>query len=206
MTTRDAKDLPPYLQICWSPTIVQRPTDVVFLTHILLYLPTSVPSALVLFWRFTWSYRKEDRTNHQALPHAVFHWALHGWYCGSFTLMLHNHIHNNGVLAREYDLVRQILVVYPGVAHGTYMGLLPLRPREAPSCEAPSCGEQWPWVSLINHPIAARRHMLLSLLCWSMFYCVPGSSYRYPMPRQVQIQRPSRTLQSYVMPYADYTS
>ena len=95
VTSWDEKDLPPYLSRllkpynAWARTIVRRPTDVVFLTHILLYLSTSVPSALVLFWRFTWY-------------HAILHWALQSWYCGSFTLMLHNHIHNNGVLAREY--------------------------------------------------------------------------------------------------------
>ena len=73
----------------WAKSIVRRPTDVVFLTHILLYLFTSFPSALLLFWHFTWI-------------HGVFHWLMQSWYCGSFTLMLHNHIHNNGVLAREY--------------------------------------------------------------------------------------------------------
>jgi hypothetical protein len=25
-----------------------------------------------------------------------------GWYCGAFTIMLHNHIHNNGVLSKRY--------------------------------------------------------------------------------------------------------
>lgn len=73
----------------WASTIVRRPTDVVFLTHILLYLSTSVPSALFLYHHFTW-------------PHALLHWLMQAWYCGPFTLMLHNHIHNNGVLARKY--------------------------------------------------------------------------------------------------------
>ncbi|KAL8717702.1 MAG: hypothetical protein Q9225_005078 [Loekoesia sp. 1 TL-2023] len=91
----DQKDIPapinkffvqPYTR--WAKHIVRRPTDVVFLTHILLYLATSVPSALYLYYNFSW-------------PHAIFHWVMQGWYCGSFTLMLHNHIHNNGVLTSK---------------------------------------------------------------------------------------------------------
>ena len=79
----------PYKQ--WAKRIVRRPTDVVFLTHILLYLATSTPSAIRLYLQFNW-------------PHAIFHWMMTGYYCGAFTLMLHNHIHNNGVLASQYSV------------------------------------------------------------------------------------------------------
>jgi len=77
----------PYVR--WAQTIVRHKTDVVFLTHTLLYLSTSVPSALYLFCHFTYA-------------HAICHWIMTGWYCGAFTIMLHNHIHNNGVLAKQY--------------------------------------------------------------------------------------------------------
>lgn len=97
-TTWDRGDLSPFIEkylvqpyITWAKTVVRRPTDIVFLTHILLYLFTSVPSAVGLYWRFTW-------------PHAILHWLMQAYYSGSFTLMLHNHIHNNGVLAPEYAL------------------------------------------------------------------------------------------------------
>jgi hypothetical protein len=79
--------LQPY--ITWAQGVVRRRSDVVFLTHIILYLATSVPSAVYLYYRFSWL-------------HAVCHWLMQGYYCGPFTLMLHNHIHNNGVLAKEY--------------------------------------------------------------------------------------------------------
>lgn len=79
--------LRPYVN--WAQQVVRRPTDVVFLTHILLYLSTSVPSAIYLFYRFTWA-------------HGICHWLMQGWYAGAFTLMLHNHIHNNGVLSKDY--------------------------------------------------------------------------------------------------------
>lgn len=77
----------PYVR--WAQGIVRNPTDVVFLTHILLYLSTSLTSAIFLYYRFSW-------------PHGVLHSAMQLWYCGSFTLMLHNHIHNNGILAKQY--------------------------------------------------------------------------------------------------------
>lgn len=74
----------------WAETVVRRPTDVVFLTHIIIYLCTSVPSAILLVLAFSW-------------PHAVLHWLMQAWYAGAFTLMLHNHIHNNGILAKKYS-------------------------------------------------------------------------------------------------------
>ena len=74
--------------IAWAQAIVRHPTDVVFLTHLLLYFGTLVPSALYLYHRFSY-------------VHGVLHWLLELYYCGSFTLMLHNHIHNDGILSRK---------------------------------------------------------------------------------------------------------
>ena len=73
--------------VSFAQKIVRNPLDVVFLTHILLYLSTSVPSALILYTRFT-------------TLHAILHWLMQSYYCGSFTLMLHNHIHNSGLFKR----------------------------------------------------------------------------------------------------------
>jgi hypothetical protein len=75
----------------WARNVVRHDTDVVFLTHILLYLSTSIPSAIYLFYDFHY-------------PHAVIHLLLTVWYTSSFTLLLHNHIHNNGVLSKNYAL------------------------------------------------------------------------------------------------------
>lgn len=97
-TSWDLKDLPAgqgfradilRKYITWAQGIVRNPVDVVFLTHIILYLSTSVPSAAVLYYHFTWA-------------HAIFHCFMQLSYCGSFTLMLHNHIHNNGLLKKKY--------------------------------------------------------------------------------------------------------
>jgi hypothetical protein len=97
-TNWDLKDLPAgkgirahmlRVYIPWAQGIIRNSVDIVFLTHIFLYLATSVPSAAILYYRFTW-------------VHAIFHVLMQLSYCGSFTLMLHNHIHNNGLLKKEY--------------------------------------------------------------------------------------------------------
>ncbi|KAK2757340.1 hypothetical protein FQN54_004854 [Arachnomyces sp. PD_36] len=79
--------LKPYTK--WAQGIVRRPTDVVFLTHIIIYLLTLPPSVALLFYRFSWI-------------HAFFHFCMVAYYTGPFTLMLHNHIHNDGVLKKKY--------------------------------------------------------------------------------------------------------
>ncbi|KAH7412647.1 phosphoinositide 3-kinase regulatory subunit 4 [Cadophora sp. MPI-SDFR-AT-0126] len=76
--------------ITWARTVVRHDTDVIFLSHIIMYFCTSVPSALYLFFgNFTYL-------------HAIVHLLVTVWYSGGFTLMMHNHIHNNGVLAKPY--------------------------------------------------------------------------------------------------------
>jgi hypothetical protein len=83
----DQAILQPYIR--WAQTVVRHKTDVVFLTHTLLYISTSVPSALYLFFHFTYA-------------HAIWHWIMTSWYSGPFSIMLHNHIHNSGVLSKQH--------------------------------------------------------------------------------------------------------
>ena len=73
----------------FAARVVRHPTDIVFLTHLLMYLFVNLPSAIWLFHSFTYL-------------HGVAHAAFTLWCAGSFTLMMHNHIHNNGVLAKEW--------------------------------------------------------------------------------------------------------
>ncbi|KAI0968733.1 hypothetical protein F4678DRAFT_474447 [Xylaria arbuscula] len=78
----------PYVHVARS--IVRVETDVVMLTHLLLYFSTSVPSALFLFlWRFTWI-------------HAILHFIMQVSYMGTYTLMMHQHIHMRGVLQPRF--------------------------------------------------------------------------------------------------------
>lgn len=81
--------------ITWAQGVVRTPTDVVMLTHLILYFTTSVPSALFLFYRFSWI-------------HAVLHVVMQGWYVGTYTLLRHQHIHMNGVLAEKYSWFDQL--------------------------------------------------------------------------------------------------
>jgi len=95
-TTWDDKDLnptinkylvKPYTKIAMG--IVRHPTDVVFLTHIILYLTVNLASAAYLYYDFHWY-------------HGVVHTVYTVWCAGAFTLLMHNHIHNGGVLKKEY--------------------------------------------------------------------------------------------------------
>ncbi|RYP88818.1 hypothetical protein DL769_000232 [Monosporascus sp. CRB-8-3] len=71
---------------------VRVETDVVFVSHLLLYFCTSLPSAVLLFCRFS-------------SLHAVCHLAMQVSYMGPYTLLKHQHIHMRGVLARRFALV-----------------------------------------------------------------------------------------------------
>lgn len=90
----------------WAQTIVRHRVDVVFLTHIILYLSTSVPSALYLFWHFSWI-------------HGILHLVMQVYFTGSFTLMLHNCIHHNGLLASQYQIFDRIwpILLQPLMGH-----------------------------------------------------------------------------------------
>ncbi|KAE8151536.1 hypothetical protein BDV25DRAFT_152527 [Aspergillus avenaceus] len=86
--------LEPYMN--WAKGITRYPTDAVMVTHFLLYLTTSVPSALCLmFYRFSWI-------------HGILHWIVQIWYTGTYTLMKHQYIHMNGVLAPQYWLIDKV--------------------------------------------------------------------------------------------------
>jgi len=72
----------------WAMTIVRNDTDVVMVTHLLLYFFTTIPSALLLYRHFTWI-------------HGLLHTIVQVWYAGSYTLMMHQHIHMGGILAKR---------------------------------------------------------------------------------------------------------
>jgi hypothetical protein len=81
--------LQPYVN--WAQGVVRYRTDVVMLTHLILYFTTLVPSAIYLFYHFSWI-------------HGILHWAMQLLCCGAFTLMKHQHIHQNGVLSSKFWL------------------------------------------------------------------------------------------------------
>lgn len=112
-TTWDEKDIPPVINtyvikpyIKVAQGIMRHPTDVVFLTHLLLLSVTSIPSALYLYHHFTWIH---------GFLHAV--WSIYA--AGPFTLLMHNHIHNNGILSKRYSLIDRVFpyVLEPLMGH-----------------------------------------------------------------------------------------
>ncbi|KJR88253.1 acylamide-delta3(E)-desaturase [Sporothrix schenckii 1099-18] len=81
--------LEPYIRFA-QRHVVRHETDVVFCTHLLLYFSTVVPSAAaLLFWRFSWLH---------GIAHVL--WVLLGCI-GSYTIMMHQHIHQGGILRRD---------------------------------------------------------------------------------------------------------
>lgn len=76
----------------WARGVVRVESDVVMITHLLLYMSTTIPSAAYLFYNFHWW-------------HAVLHCVVQGWYMGAYTLLRHQHIHMRGVLSKKYALV-----------------------------------------------------------------------------------------------------
>ncbi|KAF2860800.1 hypothetical protein K470DRAFT_257584, partial [Piedraia hortae CBS 480.64] len=90
----------------WAQRVVRHPTDVVFLTHQLFYTCINLTSALYLYTNPT-------------LLHSILHIVLTGWCIGPFTLLMHNHIHNNGVLAAPYTYIDKTLpyILCPLMGH-----------------------------------------------------------------------------------------
>jgi len=79
--------LQPYFE--WARKVIRVDTDVVMVTHLILYFTTSFPSAIFLFLRFSWI-------------HGLLHWLMQSYYVGTYTLMMHQHIHMRGILSRKY--------------------------------------------------------------------------------------------------------
>ncbi|KAL6823084.1 hypothetical protein J3E69DRAFT_338689 [Trichoderma sp. SZMC 28015] len=75
--------------ISWARKTARYETDVVFIVHLILYFTTSVPSAILLFRNFN-------------LLHGILHAVMQVYYVGTYTLMMHQHIHQRGVLAKKY--------------------------------------------------------------------------------------------------------
>ncbi|KAF2790549.1 hypothetical protein K505DRAFT_340326 [Melanomma pulvis-pyrius CBS 109.77] len=80
----------PYVR--WARTIVRVDTDVVMLTHLLLYFCTSIPSALYMFYNFHWW-------------HGPLHSAMQVYFMGTYTLMMHQHIHMRGILNKKFSII-----------------------------------------------------------------------------------------------------
>ena len=90
----------PYVN--WARGVARHETDVVMVTHLILYFATSVPSAIWLYRDF--SYLR-----------GVLHFAMQFYYMGTYTLMMHQHIHAGGVLTKRRAWARAFDLLFPYV-------------------------------------------------------------------------------------------
>jgi hypothetical protein len=60
------------------------------LTHLFLYFCTSIPSAIYMFYNFHWW-------------HGPLHTIMQVYFMGTYTLMMHQHIHMRGILDKKYS-------------------------------------------------------------------------------------------------------
>ena len=95
-----------YPYIHWARSIARNETDVVMITHLMLYFTTSVPSAITLLFL---------RTNYM---HGIIHSLMQVWYAGSYTLMMHQHIHMRGILAKKYSWFDHVFPYLLDPLHG----------------------------------------------------------------------------------------
>ena len=98
--------------------------------------------------------------HHFSYLHGVCHWIMQLYYSGSFTLMLHNHIHNRSLLARQYAWL--------------------------PPCQASSCREQWSGRPPLNPPLPTRLAVRLFALRRS-FPCLHLNRVAYVLCPQGQV-------------------
>ena len=96
--------LQPYVR--WARKVARYETDVAMITHLFLYFATSVPSAVVLYRHFTYI-------------HGAVHAALQFYYLGTYTLMMHQHIHQRGILAKRFALFDKLFpyILDPMMGH-----------------------------------------------------------------------------------------
>ncbi|KAJ4147694.1 hypothetical protein LMH87_002202 [Akanthomyces muscarius] len=71
--------------------VARHETDVVMVLHLALYFTTSVPSAVYLYMNFSYL-------------HGILHLIMQFYYLGTYTLMMHQHIHQRGILNKKFGL------------------------------------------------------------------------------------------------------
>lgn len=69
--------------------VARHETDVVMVLHLALYFSTSIPSAVYLYRHFSYI-------------HGILHMIMQFYYVGTYTLMMHQHIHQRGILSKKF--------------------------------------------------------------------------------------------------------
>lgn len=75
--------------------VARHQTDVVMVLHLALYFCTSVPSAICLYKSFSYI-------------HGILHLVMQFYYVGTYTLMMHQHIHQRGILSKKFAIIDRL--------------------------------------------------------------------------------------------------
>ena len=80
----DAYLIRPYVR--WASTVVRTPSDVVYITHILILFALGLPNFVLLWVRFNWI-------------QAVLQWMLVSFFMGPYSIIVHHHTHYRALLS-----------------------------------------------------------------------------------------------------------
>lgn len=83
----DTYVLQPYIR--FAQTMVRKPSDVIYVSHILTIAFIGLPSIILLFIHFTWI-------------HALFHALFILYFLGPYTIITHHYTHGRGILSPAY--------------------------------------------------------------------------------------------------------
>lgn len=93
----------PYVRI--ASNAVRKPSDIVYVSHLLVLSLIGLPSFVLLFLRFSWL-------------HAVLHWMFVVYFVGPYSIITHHHVHGPGILSLSCSWID---VLFPYVL-GPMMG------------------------------------------------------------------------------------
>jgi hypothetical protein len=77
----------PYIR--WAGSVVRTPSDIIYLSHVLLITIFGLSNAIILFFRFNWI-------------QAVLQYVMLGLFLGPFSIISHHAIHRRWLFSKEY--------------------------------------------------------------------------------------------------------
>ncbi len=84
----DSYLLQPYIR--WASTVVRKPSDVVYASHLLILFAFGIPNFVLLFFHFNWI-------------QALAQWTFITYFVGPYSIISHHHIHGRGILSPSWS-------------------------------------------------------------------------------------------------------
>ncbi|CAG8979855.1 hypothetical protein HYALB_00002628 [Hymenoscyphus albidus] len=95
-TSWKCSQAPPWLNrlliqpyIWQTQDMVRRPSDIIYISHLLVLCLIGLPNLILLFAHFSWI-------------HAVLHELLVLYFLGPYTIIMHHHLHGRGILSPRW--------------------------------------------------------------------------------------------------------